>query len=153
MLIVLATCIVVWKYFNNAVCFNIYCSRRISSIMTEEWQKQEDASHIASISWKQTENRKWGLGYKSSRPIPTVPLPPKNLHILKVVQPSSVVPPPGDQMFKHLSLLGILYIQTTTLIMPINHKINQITHLVLCSFIVYISRVPWAVSYSKWVDE
>lgn len=59
-------------------------------------------------SWwnrKPLTGRKWAR-YKTSRltPNPSDPLPPPKLP--KVPQPSKSVPPAGDQVFKHMSVLG-----------------------------------------------
>jgi hypothetical protein len=40
-------------------------------------------------------------------------LPPTRLYSLKCPRPSKTAPPAGDQVFKHLNLLGTFHIQNT----------------------------------------
>lgn len=63
--------------------------------------------------WIRMQKEKSNQDYiKTSRPVSSDPLLPASPHLLTVPQFPMTVSPTRDQMFKHMSLLGIFHIQT-----------------------------------------
>lgn len=91
--------------FRNRFPFGL-CLRGIQSIMVVKTvSRSEAACLIASIGRKQRK-QEVEIVYKPSSPTYSNPLPPARLHLLKVPQPFKIMPPSGDQVFKHVILWG-----------------------------------------------
>lgn len=84
------------------------------------------------ISWW-TENQQTGSETLSS------PLPAVRLHLLKDLQPQETAVPSGDQVFKHMSLRGLLHV---------NHSSTQVWKTLTWSSGLHVRPQPFRIPVS-----
>lgn len=82
--------------------------------MNGKAQCQEQEASSSHYSRKQKGNRNWGHASKPSKSTNNNLLPSARLHLLKILLPSQIAPPAGNQVFKHMSLCGTFHIHTTS---------------------------------------